>query len=365
MKFIRNSFFRFSVLAIFVCSFSFVAAAQSTDQNFPTAITTNEINGVIRARDVGDSRLTSHFYAFDGGQGDIFINVVTSNFNGDIDVFTSDGLRPLSKMVIYADGGGNETGRLIYLRKPERLILRVEGRSPNDDPSTYKIKFGGSFIALSEQNSQSAPVIKNTEVVAESGVRVNSVGTIVEVLPKPQPSIKATPVPGDKVAAVDKNKKGAPANKPLPSSTPKTEQKENETVAKVIEKKPKLPPNASSEKKVKKVEKEKVPPVITPAKKTESRDVKTVFRKKAKKQGVPPAERTSKAGSSNAPAKLNKPDPMANIRLVVQLKDGTVIERSMSEISTFKVDNGVLIVSAKNGSTVKYSMLDVAKVTIE
>ena len=66
-----------------------------------------------------------------------------------------------------------------------------------------------------------------------------------------------------------------------------------------------------------------------------------------------------------APPVDKKLDPMASIRLVVQLKDGSVISRSMSEITTFKVDNGVLTVIPKDGKTVRYSMLDVAKVTIE
>src|SRR5438477_348479 len=80
----------------------------------------------VKDRDMGDARLTTHFYAFIGDQGDIFVSVVTKNFSGDIDIFLVDGLRPLTKMVIYADGGVNETGRLIYLRKPEKLLLRVE-----------------------------------------------------------------------------------------------------------------------------------------------------------------------------------------------------------------------------------------------
>lgn len=134
--------------------------AQSTDQNFPTPVTTNEINGQIRARDVGDPRLTRYYYVFDGGQGDIFVNVVTKNFAGDIDVFTSETLRPMTKMVIYPDAAAtNETGRLIYLRKGERLLLRVEGRSPNDDAAIFRIKFGGSFVAMAGGKADDAPAI--------------------------------------------------------------------------------------------------------------------------------------------------------------------------------------------------------------
>lgn len=338
-----------------VC-FSFVSFAQSTDQNFPTAVTTNEIDGTIKARDIGDSRLTSYFYTFDGNQGDIFINVVTDNFTGDIDVFTVDGLRPLTKMVIYADGGANETGRLVYLRKPEKLILRIEGRSPNDDPATFKIKFAGSFVASSPQRSQEAPAIKGAEVNAESGVRVNSVGTIVEVIAKPQPSANPTPKIKETVAVVEKSKKPEPTKKPSPS--PKKETKEKVSVAMVSKRDP-APAKTTPAKKAAKAEKKAPPTTIKPAKKTESPEVKTVFGRNTKPKATP------KPPTPIKPAKASEPDPMGNIRLVVQLKDGRFIERSMSEISTFKVDNGILTVLTKDGKTVNYSMLDVAKVTIE
>jgi hypothetical protein len=66
---------------------------------------------------------------------------------------------------------------------------------------------------------------------------------------------------------------------------------------------------------------------------------------------VPPAEK--------------KPDPLASIRLVVLLKNGETIEKPMSEVQKFSVDKGILTVIAKDGSTARYSILDVAKVTIE
>ena len=100
----------------FALLFPFAAAAQSTDPNFPTAVTTNEIDGTIKARDIGDSRLTSYFYAFDGGQGDVFINVVTRNFTGDIDVFTAEACVRINKNGDLRRWQAlNETGRLVYL----------------------------------------------------------------------------------------------------------------------------------------------------------------------------------------------------------------------------------------------------------
>ena len=67
----------FKMLFCILClAFNFVCVkAQSTNIEFPTAVTTNEIKGKIAARDVGDSRLTSHYYYFNGTQGDIFIKI--------------------------------------------------------------------------------------------------------------------------------------------------------------------------------------------------------------------------------------------------------------------------------------------------
>jgi hypothetical protein len=145
LKFSSFTSLRLCAVALIVLSSFFSIQAQSTNQSFPTPVTTNEINGKILARDVGDARLTNYFYVFSGNQGDVFINVVTKNFDGDIDVFTLNGLRPLTKITVYSDSTDNETGRIVYLRQPEKLLLRIEGRSPNDDPATFRIKFAGSF----------------------------------------------------------------------------------------------------------------------------------------------------------------------------------------------------------------------------
>lgn len=310
-------------------------AAQSTDPNFPTPVTSAEISGTIKARDIGDSRLTNYYYTFDGGQGDIFINVVSKNFTGDIDVFLADALRPLTKIVIYADASTQETGRLIYLRKSERLILRIEGRSPNDDPAAFRIKFGGSFIAMAEQKAEDVPAAVRAER-EEGPVRVNSVGTILPSSPKP----KATPKPAEK-EAVSSVVTEAPKTEPaVPSPEPtslKTDERDSTTVfenkaAKVVvesETKPdaKRPPRA------------KTPPGSTP---------KTV------RTARPPAI-----------SKEAAPDPLANIRLVIHMKDGTTIERPMSEVLRFNVVNGILTVTGKDGKVSKFSILDTIKVTIE
>src|SRR5688572_7423345 len=159
------------------------ALAQSSSHEFPTPIVSNELSGTIKARDIGDSRLTTYYFAFNGEQGDVFINFVTRNLTGDIDVFTANGLKPLSKIVVYADLADSETGRAIYLRKPERLLLRIQGRTPNDEPATFRLKFAGSFAALRPEDVPTGPELPRVD---NQGVaRVNSVGTLLPPPPKP------------------------------------------------------------------------------------------------------------------------------------------------------------------------------------
>jgi hypothetical protein len=67
----------------------------------------------------------------------------------------------------------------------------------------------------------------------------------------------------------------------------------------------------------------------------------------------------------SAPPTEPAADPLAKIHLVVLFKDGTSIERPMNEVLKFSVDKGVLTVLTTDGETVRYSILEVAKVSIE
>ena len=317
--FIRNSVF--GCLAIIVMAAGIIA--QSRDQNFPTPITSSELNGSIKARDLGDSRNTSYYYAFDGTQGDIFINIVTKNFAGDIDVFTVDGLKTLTKVVVFADAGLNETGRLIYLRKPEKLILRIQGRTPNDDSASFKIKFGGSFVALAGQKEQSAPTIEPDQ----SKTAVNSVGTRIEV---PKPLIKETPVRIEKEPEIKKSETTAKAAP--------VKEKEKDAVN---------PPRPKPEVVIGSTVKDPVKPRPSIPEKTA--------------EPANPAPKSTPKTSSEA----KKIDSLENLRLVIQMKDGSVVTRPMNEVLRFSMDKGVLTVFAKSGAVTKYSVLDVAKVTFE
>ena len=185
-----------------------VSFAQSLDVGAPTPVRSNTASGKIAARDLGDSRLTDHYFRFTGTPGDLLITVQSTNLNGDLDVFTAVTLRPLLKLTLYAESTAPVT-KGIYLRKREDLILRIEARSPNDDPGTYKLYFGGSFepipggpdIAEAETTEPEKP----EPVVTGPGTRrVTSAGARIED-PKPPPVSETA---------------AAPTTQPTPEPTP-------------------------------------------------------------------------------------------------------------------------------------------------
>lgn len=321
------------------------ALAQSTNRSFPTPVLTNEISGSIRARDLGDARLTTHYYTFGGEQGDIFINVVTRNLDGDIDVFAADTLRPLTKIVVYSDSPDNETGRVIYLRQGQILILRVEGRTPNDDPATYRIKFAGSFVPSKEVAAADEPKVEGSNRRDDPEVKVNSVGTIVAVKPKPTPKPveKETEVPAGTVAEAKKAPTTEPKPEPVIETAPAAAEKEPPRSEVVVTEVVPKSEDATAEK---------------PASKP-----KTPAKPKPKKNAPRKAETIAK--SENKEEKPPEPDPLASIRLIVVFKDGSKIERPMSEILRVSIDKGTLTIIDKNGSIGRYSILDVAKMSIE
>ncbi len=342
-KAFHYKFYKLIVIGILLFCAAFSAFAQSNDQNFPTPLTNNQLDGSIKARDIGDSRLTTYFFTFDGGQGDIFINVVTNNLNGDIDIFTVEGLRPLTKIVLYADSSDYETGRVIYLRKPEKILLRIQGRSPNDDPATFKIKFAGSFIASSDIESDTAPKMPEVRKENDSGVIVNSVGTIIGIKPKP------TPQPRETVAAKIEPKKSEAVEEKTEIETEKNEPEKVETPQVIVTE------NVTPSEETKPAETVENKPKET--KTLEITNEPTEEKPKAKKERV--------RKTKEKPKKETEPNPLENIRLVVLLKDGGKIERPMSEVVKFGVEKGILTIINKDGTISRYSILDVEKVTIQ
>src|SRR5260370_33978245 len=105
----------------------------------------NEVEGNIAPLDLGDSRLTRHFYAFEGKSCDLIINFNSRNLNGDMDVFTAITFRPLRQISISATPVHPEVTKSSYQRAKQILILRLAARSPIYDAATYRISFSAAF----------------------------------------------------------------------------------------------------------------------------------------------------------------------------------------------------------------------------
>src|SRR5690348_1230163 len=271
------------------------ASAQSIDPNAPSPVRSNSITGRIAARDLGDARLTDHYYAFTGTPGDLLITIQSNNLNGDIDIFTAGTLRPLAKVTLYAEISTPVT-KGIYLRRREDLILRVEARSPNDDEGIYRVTFGGSFapiiggpdIAEGETPSVTETPGRTGKRVSSSGARINepappevAAAPTAEPTPEPTPEAKPdeTPKPAEQPAAANTTQPPPPRTShprpPAPRTTTPTP----------------APPRAA----------DTVAPTEPPTPKH------------------PPAP----------------PDPAPEVgpRLVIETNDGTLINRSMSTVT--------------------------------
>lgn len=379
--------------------------SQSTDQSYPTAVTGNELTGVIKARDIGDARLTSYYFTFNAQQGDLFINIVTKNLNGSVNLFAADGLRPLGQVLVYADLSSSETGRVIYFRKPEKVILRVEGRTPNDDPAEFQIKFAGSFEAAVPTDQPEAPTVSKAALETDSGVKVNSVGTIIAVVPKPKPTPAARPAKSEPEKTVEKTADETTANaaESKPAETKAAENPETQTAqtdkpvaaepkSEEAVKNPEAEENPKAEKKAetpaeKSTATNKRPArrprnvTLEPKKTEETQAAKVNTDKENPETTAPETKPEQKETAKTVPKKSTstrnkrvvvtenlpepKPDPMASISLVILFKDGTRIDRPMNEVIRFSVDRGVLTVVNKDGTTAKYSIFDVTSVTMQ
>lgn len=343
MKMIRRSAI---VLSICLWLSPGVANAQSTDIAAPVLVRTSEVTATIAARDLGDSRLTDHFYAFTGTPGDLLITVDSRNMNGDVDVFTAAGLRPLLKFTIY-EGTSAPITKSIYLRQRLDLILRVEARTPNDDDAVYRIHFGGAFepvaggplVAESENNS-AQPAASGTRG-GKKGRRVSSVGARIEEPPEPEVATAPTPEPTPaqpaeatkpgtaRTARNPRNRRGARGSR----GTPTTKQEQPAETAGT-----ESPAATSSE-----------TPAEQPA--TESKPA--------------PRRRGSRRGATaRKPEPAPQPEPNTGPRLVIETDDGTLIEHYMSAVRRVTVENGLVVIVGKDGKVERVQLANIVRMLI-
>jgi hypothetical protein len=365
VKFRLNWFVTFLIAAVVVVVAS-TGFAQSSDQSLPTPVLTSEVNGTIAPLDLGDARVTRHFYAFDASPGDLIITIDSKNLNGDIDVFTAVTLRPLMKTTTYASTQMPEVTKSIFLRVHQILILRVEARTPNDEAGSYHIRFRGTF----EPFSGGIPVAEATESTAESPrssrgtKRVSSVGaTIAE--PPAETAAKAEPTP-------------APVSEPRAVATgPETENSKTATEAAKKAEVAKSTTAKTTARSTPRNTRRRAParskPTAQPKEPAEPSTSKSGTEPATESDAVKketPGEGKTRAGTSETTANPEKPSqeitpPPTGVRLVIEQKDGTKIERPMSTVRRVVVEGNVIVIVLKTGRIERVPMSVVTRMAIE
>ena len=325
------------------------ARAQSTDQSLPTPVLTNEINGKISALDMGDPRLTRHFYAFEGNPGDLLITIDSKNLNGDIDVFTAVTFRPLMKMTLYASSQAPEIARGIYLRAHQILILRVEARTPSDEPGTYHIRFGGTF----ERFSGGIPVAEATTEAESTPEKVgaNRLSSVGATIPRPPAEITETaaakPSPSPSPEAVTEKPAAETETATKPASNTSRRTTSRPPPRRTTRPAPAPRPTTSAK---------KTPPV-----KTESETTKT---EPLKPEEEKPAV-TEKSPETSPPEKAKSQEILPGARLIVEQKDGTRTDRPMSTVRRVLVEGNMVVIVLKTGRIERIPMSEVTRLAIE
>lgn len=343
---LRNSILLLLVLAG-LCAVAQNGLAQSSDQSLPTPVLNNEIAGKIKPLDLGDPRATRHFYAFEGSPGDLLITIDSKNLNGDVDIFTAVTFRPLMKTTVYASSQSSEVTKGIYLRAHQILILRVEARTPSDEPGTYHVRFGGTF----ERFSGGIPVAEASSAESEetsetSGAnRLSSVGATI---PRPPTenveTAEAKPSPLPETTAEKNAEETAAAKKTTPSTSRRTTSRP--------------PPRRGTR---------PAPKPTTSVKKTETPKTETETAKTEVEKPVEekPAVTEKPAETAPSSAKTKTQEAVPAARLIIEEKDGTRIDRPMSTVRRVTIEGNAIVIILKTGKIERIAMADVARMSIE
>lgn len=365
------------------------ALAQSTRFEAPSPVTTAEISGRIPPLDLGDPRLTRHFYTFSARPGDLELTVETSNLEGEIDLFTATTLRPLTKVTLFG-GTGETVSRTVFFRREEPLVLRVQARSPNDADGAYRIRLGGAFApappsaiaaaeaASAEAGAQATPTPRLSN---RNTRRVNSVGARIEEprvevaaeAPAPTPAAPeraadTAPTPSARTSTSrTRTPRRAPARTPAPrraeTATPTSEG------AKTAPREGEAAERAATNTETARGGGTRPTTNRSGRTRAPTRRATNVERPSERASTNPPASsEESRAGSSGeaaavAPAPVGIEAPGA--RLVIELRGGERYVREMSEVRRVTVERGLVVITLRSGRIERQPTANVLRMSIE
>ncbi|HEY0079742.1 MAG TPA: hypothetical protein VGB73_14095 [Pyrinomonadaceae bacterium] len=358
------------------------AWAQSTSVDYPAPVLSNEVEGRIAPRDIGDARLTRHFYTFNGREGDLLLTIETRELDGNIDIFTASGLRPLATVTLYAGAASGRISRSVYLRGEQALILRVEARAASETEGTYRVRFEGAFAPASGAQAVPPEFVVPT-LPAESARRDGNVrratatGARIEEPPTERPPTETAATTEAPTNATD-----APASTGATASTPTNRATTPRTRAgrsprrSAASRTPRTNPSAEAARTDSSGAEASTPEANAPRAGASSRRTN---RRTARNRPAPARERASAstdagaspaAGASGAAASPGASASAAAAvvtatRLVIETKDGERIEREMSGVRRVSVENNQVVIVGRDGRTQRVPMVNVERMSIE
>jgi hypothetical protein len=345
-----------------VAAFAAATLAQSSDVGRPTPIFTGDVAGRIAPRDVGDARLTRHFYAFTGREGDLFITVESTGLNGDFDLFTASALRPLLKITVLPTSSGYFVKKSVYLRRDEPLILRVEGRALGEADARYRIKLEGAYGPATGAFAENPPA-ESVESADERGDRrTTSAGAriprpVVEPTPVPEApaeEARAEPTPEESRTTAEPSRAGTRRGSRGTRGAGRTTARGRTAPAREPDAAATRP---DAERDTEEAEASPTPTTRTnPPRRTTGRGGRA--RPAAGEPGAGTGERPSPAGPTDA-------EEAPGARLIIVTKDGETIERDMRSVRRVTVERGQIVIIGTDGRVSRVVMTNVVRMAIE
>lgn len=394
----RHATRTYLLAAVALSAFGVWARAQSTDVGTPTPVYSNQLSGRIAPRDVGDARLTRHFYAFNGTEGDLHVSVESTDLNGDVDVFTASTLRPLLKITLYAVGSAStRVNKSVYIRADEPLILRVEGRTVTDADAQYRIRLDGAFRPAAGTPPQLAEA-ETPSADSEAGSRGRRTSSTGARLPETAAEREAREAREAAAAAAEaeaararaeaeearrleaereaSRRAEAAAAEPTPPRTTGTRGTRGATTRRGSRRtRPAAtdpPADRTDEERASDAERSseasaaETPSAPEPAAPRTTRRGATRRGARGTRRGEttaenPPAENSAGTTAPATPDAEAEPSP----RLIIVTKDGELIARDMKTVRRVTVERGQIVVTGMDGRVERVPMSNVVRMAIE
>ncbi len=338
------------VLAAVTLACAHACAAQSLDVDYPTPIFSNELSGSIAPRDLGDARLTRHFYAFRATEGDLVITVESTYLFGSVDVFTAQTLRPLAKVTLYGTSTPTMVTRSVYLRREESLVLRVEGRTMTDTEALYRVRFAGSFAPAPPDSARTPPATEPTPTTsARRGQRVTATGARIDEPAEETAARDETEAVETDPAREVEPEEARPAATPEPTPTARR----RSTPPRGAQRGTRTPP-------ARRGTRGGATRRTTPAPSAEERRRDEVASARARERDESAADENESSDAEPA-----APRQAAGARLVIVAKSGEVFERDMNTVRRVTVERGQIVVIGTDGRVSRYPLSSVLRMSIE